>query len=297
MKIFERAKTLFLLFIGSCLALLFIENSSFTSGQAAGHPAFKVGLPLVLKDYQSYLGGIGDISGVVQDAQSNSLLGGALICSSVPCNYSDPSTYTFSDAKGHYSISDIASGEHEISATLAGYVTVQQKVIIKPDTETIQNFALSKVITEAGVLRIILTWDESPADLDAMLWTPFSGYPKVWYVDRGNCASIPFACLDTDDKNGYGPETITISQLQSGKYEFGVHNPDYSIYPNITPLTQSGAQVRVYDSTGMMDEFRVPLTGQGDLWYVFNLNGDTGEITRVNCITDYASGDAPKCKP
>ena len=85
MKIFERAKTLFLLFLGSCLAFLLIENSSFTSGQAAGQSNFSVGLPLVLKDYQSYLGGFGDISGVVQDAQSNSLLGGALICSSVPC--------------------------------------------------------------------------------------------------------------------------------------------------------------------------------------------------------------------
>ena len=288
---------MFLLFLGSCLTFVGIENSSLPSGKAAKPSDFNVSLPLVLKDYQSFLGGIGDISGVVRDAQDNLPLSGALICSSIPCNTSDPSTFTFSDSKGYYHLSGISSGEQDISATFAGYVTVQQKAIIKPDTETTLNFALSKEITEAGVLRIVLTWNESPADLDAILWTPLPEYPKVWYVDRGNCSDIPYACLDTDDKNGYGPETITISQLQPGNYAFGVHNPNYTIYPNITPITQSGAQVRVYDSTGMLNEFRVPGTGQGDMWYVFDLNGDTGEIKPVNCITDYASGDVPQCKP
>lgn len=297
MKICGHAKTLFLLFLGFCLTIAFIENSSFPTGGATAQSAFKVSLPVVLNDYQSYLGGIGDISGVVRDAQNNSPLGGALICSSVPCNFSDSSTFTISDAKGAYALSGLSSGEHVMSATLAGYITVQQKATIKPNTVTIQNFALSKEITEAGVLRIVLTWNESPADLDAMLWTPIPQYPKVWYVDRGNCSGIPYACLDTDDKNGYGPETITISQLQSGKYAFGVHNPNYTIYPNITPLTQSGAQVRVYDSTGLINQFQVPLTGQGDMWYVFSLKGNTGEIIPVNCITDYGSGDVPQCKP
>jgi adhesin/invasin len=297
MKKFAHAKIKFLLFLGFCLAFAFIKNSSFQSGGAAAQSDFNVNLPVVLNDYQSYLGGIGDISGEVQDAQDNSPLIGALICSSVPCNSADPATFTFTNSNGYYELSGIASGEHNMSATIAGYLTIQQKVIIKPDTETTQNFALSKVIEEAGVMRIVLTWNETPADLDAMLWTPITEYPKIWYVDRGNCSDIPYACLDTDDKNGYGPETITVSQLQPGNYAFGVHNPNYTIFPNITPLTQSGAQVRVYNSTGVINEFSVPVVGQGDLWYVFDLNGDTGEITPVNCITDYGAGGAPQCNP
>jgi len=294
-KYFKHFETALLVLCGSGLSILVFLGSFFPSARVGAQSEITISLPFISRNYETYEGGFGNVTGEVRDAQDNSPLDGAFICSKVPCSGSDP--FTFSDSNGKYILSGVASGVGLMSASLDGYVTVQQTVLVKPDGEVTVNFALSKEITEEGVLRIVLTWNEDPADLDAMLWTPVSEYPKVWYVDRGNCSGVPYACLDTDDKTGYGPETITLSQIQPGKYAFGVHNPNYTIFPNITPLTQSGAQVRVYDSTGVTNEFPVPAVGQGDLWYVFDLNGDTGEITPVNCITEYGDGDAPQCNP
>ncbi len=294
-KQFLRFKVVLLPLFGSSLVVLLWIIAILPSIQVRAQSEIKVFLPLISKNYQSYEGGFGDVVGEVRDAQNSSPLNGAFICSSVPCTAGYP--FTFSDVNGQYLLSGVPSGVGSMSASLDGYVTVQQTVLVKPGDQVTVNFALSKEITQEGVLRIVLTWNEKPDDLDAMLWTPVPEYPKVWYADRGNCAGIPYACLETDDKTGYGPETITISQIQSGNYAFGVHNPNYTIFPDILPLTQSGAMVRVYDLTGVVDEFSVPKSGQGDLWYVFNIDGDTGEIIPVNCLTDYGAGDAPQCRP
>ena len=51
----------------------------------------------------------------------------------------------------------------------------------------------------------------------------------------------PFARLDADELQGYGPETITISRLERGVYRYAVHR-----FSGTRGIAASGARVDVY---------------------------------------------------
>ena len=70
----------------------------------------------------------------------------------------------------------------------------------------------------SGETRLVLNWGSQPGDLDSHLLTPeIEGQNyHISYSNRGSANSAPYATLDTDDVNGYGPETITIKQSFSG---------------------------------------------------------------------------------
>ena len=110
--------------------------------------------------------------------------------------------------------------------------------------------------------------------------TPTSQFTEVYFGNRGSATSPPFATLDIDVTNGFGPETITIQRLLPGQYTYAVHN-----FSNEAPLSSSGAQVQVFSSTGLVSTFTVP-AGSGRWWTVFTLNGSTGAITPVNTISN-----------
>jgi hypothetical protein len=106
----------------------------------------------------------------------------------------------------------------------------------------------------------------------------------VYYSRKGSAESCPFAQLDVDDTTAYGPETVTIRQrITQGTYVYAIYN--YSGFPAIT---ESGAQVQVFDSTGLLTTLNVPVTGEGRWWNVLTIDGATGAISEVNTIT----GDA-----
>ncbi len=105
--------------------------------------------------------------------------------------------------------------------------------------------------------------------------------------------------------SGFGPETITILEAE-GVYQYAVEKfepacgnpPGTEFCP--TQLEASGAVVRVYDVTGLIATFTVPTSGNTGMryWYVFDLNGPTGEITTTNCFTNAPSPiDSPPTCP
>ncbi len=65
---------------------------------------------------------------------------------------------------------------------------------------------------KVGSIRIILDWDKSPNDLDAHLVK--DGDYHISYRNK-RVADDGAAQLDRDDMNGYGPETITINNVES----------------------------------------------------------------------------------
>ncbi|MEP6619492.1 MAG: hypothetical protein ABJE47_09260, partial [bacterium] len=101
----------------------------------------------------------------------------------------------------------------------------------------------------------------------------------VWYGNRSNCSVSPFACLDQDVTSGFGPETMTITQLSTaGPYYYSVNN-----YSGESPISQSGARVDVYINNALTQSFFAP-AGNGSTWDVFQLNG-----TQVTAINTYGS--------
>ncbi len=219
----------------------------------------------------------GTLQGQVTDAVSGAPIADAQVCIQGTTQCVD------TDANGDYTISDVAPGEQVLNVREDGYIPVNdQLVTITAGETTTRPFAMSPELA-VGELRIVLTWGEKPADLDSYLWLPNSTY--IYYDQPGNPAT---ANLDLDDTNGNGPETITIAQQEDGTYTYAVYNYSVARNGDTTPFSISGAVVRVYKGDQEINTFAVPTTGDGVWWYVFDLDGATGNITPVNTLSDTA---------
>ena len=130
----------------------------------------------------------------------------------------------------------------------------------------------------------VLTWGETPADLDSHLTGPTSdGRFHVYYVDmNASDNNETVANLDRDDVTSYGPETVTLLQQNNGTYRYTVHDYTNRYSTDSKAMSLSGAKVTVYVNGVYRDTFNVPTNVGGTIWTVFELNGNT--ITPINTM-------------
>ncbi|MBB5347171.1 carboxypeptidase regulatory-like domain-containing protein [Desulfoprunum benzoelyticum] len=187
-----------------------------------------------------------------------------------------------SDASGAFLFAGLAAGTYQIAAVHQGYIDNSKTVVLGEGVDLAdQDLVLSPVLAD-NEIRIVLTWNQSPADLEAHLTQPNDVGCRYhcYYFNK----TIPTASLDLDDRNGFGPETITITDKIPGTYRYYVH--DFTNrYANSRWLSLSGAQVKVYAGNHEPLIFTVP-GGYGNVWHVFDLNGETGEIVPVHALSN-----------
>lgn len=271
-----------ILVVSSLIMLLFPVS------RALGESRTSIGLiylPVVSKHYR---GGPGIMTGLVVDALFNTPINGALVCA-------DESHCDITDEDGTYRLENVDSGLREVEASRDSYLPLTLSIFVQAGAVTTLDFALSPALGE-GEFRIVVTWGKEPKDLDAHFWLPYKNYPHVYLDYPGNCNAHPYTCLDRDDKDGYGPETISISMMAwQGTYAYAVLNYNFG-HPGVPEIIDSSAKVQVYGSEGLIAQFNIPENGEGDLWYVFDLDAVTGDVIAVNCITYYPSDpDRPQC--
>ncbi|HLH21225.1 MAG TPA: carboxypeptidase regulatory-like domain-containing protein [Chloroflexota bacterium] len=209
------------------------------------------------------------ITGLVRNAQSGQPLAGATV------SVTGTGAAATTDAGGNYQLAGLTPGVVQVSVTATGYIGDSASVTVPPTGSATQNFALSQSLA-AGQFRIVLTWGSTPRDLDAVLYLPGGGATnKVDAYTR----SAAGASLDTDARNGAGPETITITQASPGQYTYAVHQ-----YSNDGTLAASGAHVQVLRGSSTLQSFDVP-SGVGRWWTVFTFDGTSGTITPVNTMS------------
>ncbi|BBO72159.1 hypothetical protein DSCA_60890 [Desulfosarcina alkanivorans] len=225
------------------------------------------------------------ISGQVIDAQTGAILSGVSVYLHEDGNGIPGAVVeqTGSDSYGGFAFSQIDPGTYYVVASLQDYIEGQRRVVLLPDeTLTHQDLVLSPVLNP-GEFRIVLTWGENPADLEAHLTAPNPDGCRehCFYWNR----TISGADLDVDDRESYGPETITISQMDPGTYRFYVHDFTNRNSVNSAALASSGATVTVYSGSGNDPlVFNAP-AGAGNVWHVFNLDGTSGAITRIDKLS------------
>ncbi len=190
------------------------------------------------------------------------------------------------DAPLEVSFTDQSSdAAYTLVVSKEGFSTYTNSQVVIESGETLtMDVSLSPNLGE-GEFRIVLNWGDDPDDLDSYLKTPNiegSEY-TVYYGEHGSQTSPPYATLDHDDRDGYGPETITIYQSFAGTYKYYVHN-----YSGTPAITTSNAVVQVYDNNGLLASVNIPTQGEGDFWNVLTIDGGTGAITVINEITDAA---------
>lgn len=152
------------------------------------------------------------------------------------------------------------------------------------------------VATDPGVgFNIKLTWGASPSDLDSHLFTPSGDH--VFFSAQGALAALPFASLDVDDTDSFGPEVVTLTRVMQGTYIYAVHNYSGTQSPGIT---DSPARVEL-TRDGNTTVFAPP-TGEATKvwWHVFNIVVDAQcnvSVTPVNAWLDQAPSPLPGGTP
>jgi uncharacterized protein YfaP (DUF2135 family) len=186
---------------------------------------------------------------------------------------------------GSYSFIDLTSGYYTAEVVLSDYATIYQNLTLEGKKTLVQGFSMSPTL-DPGQIRIVLTWGDRPNILDSYLEGPASGGGTFRINYQNMDESSNGASLDRDDTNAYGPETITITNQNSGTYTYWVDN--YTTRYNqstSTPFGETGAIVTIYDENGLYDQVEVhTASGTGLKWTVFTMTG--GQISIVNSLGD-----------
>ena len=218
----------------------------------------------------------GTISGTIKDAVTNSAVTGVSLTARRGLNMTSgtiTATHT-TGSSGTYSFSSMNAGWYTLETSISGYIASTFHVYACGD-QSGQNAFISTTLAP-GAMRIVLSW-KTTDDLDSHLTAPdnLSGQGHsnavnqkyhLFYNDRpfyyatntfescSGCSADQISdnvSLDLDSSKGIGdcsscgPETLTISAVRGGTYNYYVHNFDEAGNNNLL-LAASEATVSVY---------------------------------------------------
>ena len=186
------------------------------------------------------------------------------------------------DSKGAFSV-ELDPDVYDVTITADGYVVETFEFEMEEDRNySGEQFIISPELA-AGSARIVLEWGSEPQDLDSYLIGDSDNGGSVfvsYYRKTASSGGETLAELDVDDTNGYGPETITLYDL-NGVYRYTV--VDYRL---TNTLQEYGATVKVYLPGQAQPEVITVSPGAGieNIWEVFEL--DHGELNVLNRAGD-----------
>ena len=186
---------------------------------------------------------------------------------------------TKTNVNGEYTFEDLPATDFILKAEATGFVSEEFAITIDEDgTADYTNFVISPVL-QTGEIRIVLTWNEEPRDLDAHLVGRYEDGTNVHVsfmnqTEKNRNGDV-LAELDVDDRSGFGPETMTIHDTGgSYDYDFIVHD-----YEMTQKMAEKGATVKIYTQTGAPITVDVP-SDVVNYWHVCSIHD--GEVSIVN---------------
>lgn len=182
-----------------------------------------------------------------------------------------------------YAFASLTPGMYTIECRRTGFMTEYRNLFFATDNSA-ENLILLTPCLSRGEMRIVLTWSATPSDEDSHLFTPDGDHICYYDKEKGN------ANLDVDDTDGYGPETVTIDDVQNGVYKYYVADFTHCISDEVNSkeMSESDATVRIYTYRGLEKTFHVPKNQEGVIWEVFSIrNGQIVPAQRYyNSIED-----------
>lgn len=249
-----------------------------------------------------------DISGVIINSQTGGGLANASLSFSAMNQGQDFATidtipdhadfYVTTDAYGYYDIEDAPYGIFCLVLRAVGFTP---RIYVNVTLQSGYYYEFDPIVVvenvPEGSLRFILTWGDSPSDLDSHLTGPIVGSTERFHCYYGN--SAPYESdvnLDVDDTYSYGPETTTIEVMHNGMYRFSVHNYSDQSYNGWSGIYNSPARVEMWTANGLEQIFVAPVGTTGNTWQVCEVNV-SGTNYSVNALNSYIyadySGDVP----
>lgn len=216
----------------------------------------------------------GVVSGVVIDAMTGQGVPLARVTFEGKANQGETST----GSDGAFQL-ELKADEYEVTISAQGYVEETFEFKVEEGCNySGEQFTISPELA-TGSARIVLEWGAQPEDLDSYLsGTTDDGNDVFVSFFHRQCSSggETIAELDVDDTTGYGPETITLNNL-NGKYIYYI-----SDFRQTGTFQEYGATVKVYLPNKSQPEIITmdPGAGVENVWDVFEL--DHGELKILN---------------
>lgn len=182
---------------------------------------------------------------------------------------------------GMYTIQNAPTGRFRLVIRREGYADDRvENVVVEEGENTVDPRPISEDLPE-GQLRIVLSWGESPDDLDSHLTGPLANEGRFHVYFANQMPNGANANLDLDDVTSFGPETITVTALRDGLYRYSVHNFSNQSENGAVGIRESPAEVRFYDEDGLVDVYSPPEAeeGDGNTWLVFEFTATDGTVT------------------
>ena len=174
--------------------------------------------------------------------------------------------YVVTDSNGYF-YAVLPCGTYTAEITKDGFNTSFMNVSTSEQSRS--NLLITPHLDENSY-RIILTWGETPFDLDSHLLGDYNGRSfEISYRDK---EYDDIAMLDVDDTSSFGPETITLNYNElMGDCHYYVHDFTNSSADDSEELSYSRAKVIVYKGNNLAGEFSVSPGRVGTKWNVFSI--------------------------
>jgi hypothetical protein len=186
-----------------------------------------------------------------------------------------------SDATGTWEIFDVPAGNGALSYSKQDFVTVTDDITVSDMVLAEPLSASISHVLPPKDWRILLEWAAEPRDLDS--YTYMGGCSTVQHNVKSSSCSGTSVTLDLDDRDGNGPETTTLRNLNNCGNNCNVVFK-VQLYSGTGTWSHSNAKVKVIKGSSIAKEFAVGSDGvtghcKGkDWWAVFALNGKTGAL-------------------
>jgi len=236
--------------------------------------------------------GMGKISGVARNAVDNTVIPNLTVNALryIDAWGSEVVKTALTDQNGAFNLEGLEAGNY----TLEFNLTLEEPYVTSYFSHRVTALSIGGQVTNTEVpitpyrnvdlggamFRIILKWNNVPYDLDSHLTGPNDENGR-FHIHFAN----PYfngARLDRDDRDGTGPEMVTIDYLQpGGVYRFSVHDYKSGGLTSSDTLAKSVAKVDVYSESGLVS-FNVP-NQEGTLWTVFEID-ESGNVVPVNTM-------------
>lgn len=183
------------------------------------------------------------------------------------------------DNNGIASFPALADGIYDFAIIHDEYVPTTEKFEVFGESIFFYKYSVPKKV-DYKCIKIIPDWGKTPKDLDAHLIKENSYHISFRDKRKSDDKTV---WLDKDDMDSFGPETITITELDTNStYKYFVFNWTNRNDSNSLSLSKSGAKVRIYADNKFLQTFKISSQKQGIKWDVFNI--EQGKFIPVNEI-------------
>jgi hypothetical protein len=186
------------------------------------------------------------------------------------------------DMEGKVRFDKQGDGVYPFRFEKKGFISENNKFEIIAETIFRNRFSVSPVL-DIGSIRIVMDWDKKPKDLDAHFVKEGIYHISYHHMRTSGDGS---AKLDRDDRNGFGPETITVKDIdEKADYTYFVKDYSNKDTRNSKTLSKSKAMVKIYAEGELVNIWQLNEKQKGNAWMVFNIQH--GKIVPTDEVKNY----------